>query len=249
MCMMPNQFSCYESLTSLQWQEIWVSKNQSLHFVAPRELHACEQYVRTLMHSFSLVGRYSLYTGGETATPGFSAPLEIKSIVADDRNIYAGTTSGQIVAVPIQNLGQLSQADSLVTNASLTTPDGPLSMDFEEPDGVFVEQSAVALHMHKDDKVRSLLFVPLPLQKHACQDAQIVQQYRSLPNLSGPLYRFPFQPLYKSLVISVGKGHVEYSMELFGPHDEDTSKSRLLRDRNEAFQLLVWGHKNPLPLM
>lgn len=167
-------------------------------------------------------------------------------MVADENNIYAGTTTGQIVAVPARNLRRLSAADLLVAEASIATTDGPSGATLDEPDGVLLDQSAVAQHTHRDSKVQSLVFVPLPSKKLARPDEQQVHQYRSLPNISGPLCHFPSRPLYKSLVVSLGRGHVEYSAEECG--FEDNSPARLQRGRNEAYQLLVWGHKSPLPL-
>ena len=158
--------------------------------------------------------------------------------MADDKNVYAGTTTGRIVSIPIANLRELNAAESLVTESSL-----PTITVSDEPDGVFQEQSAVALHTHKSEKVKNLLYVPLPIHRVTrSAEGQLVQQFRSLPNLSNPLFRLPFQPLYKSLLISVGKGHTEYSMD-----ERNFEETSALRDRNEAFQLLIWGHKNPLP--
>ena len=109
-----------------------------------------------------------------------------------------------------------------------------------------LSHSAVAIHSHMDERVRDLLFLRLPEMKLSkLKQASEMMQYHSLPNLASPYGgRIPISPpilSFKSLVISVGRGHVEYVAEKGKDPGEDGSRHR---ERHEAFQLLVWGHKN-----
>ncbi len=107
-----------------------------------------------------------------------------------------------------------------------------------------LSRSAVAVHSHMDERVRDLLFLRLPEMKLSkLKPAAEMMQYHSLPNLASPYGggRIPVSPpilSFRSLVLSVGRGHVEY---VGGKGEEDGGRHR---ERHEAFQLLVWGHKN-----
>lgn len=107
--------------------------------------------------------------------------------------------------------------------------------------------SAVAIHSHMDERVRDLLFLRLPeTSLSKLKQAAEMMQYHSLPNLASPFGgRIPISPPilgFQSLVISAGKGHVEYVGEK--GEEETGEESTIHRERHEAFQLLVWGHKN-----
>jgi hypothetical protein len=108
--------------------------------------------------------------------------------------------------------------------------------------------SAVSVHSHMDERVRDLLFLKLPeLSLSKLKQAADIMQYHSLPNLASPYGgRIPVSPpilSFRSLMISVGKGHVEY-IEEKETDDGEESTAEVHRERHEAFQLLVWGHKN-----
>ena len=136
------------------------------------------------------------------------------------------------------------------------------SSEHDEVNGVFLEQSAVSLHSHKNDKVRTLLHVSLPRSQR-----DLPSQpgggggggggrsggggggncFNSMPNLSGAGHRLPLgQPLFKSLVVSIGKGHVEYSTLPPEP-EQNLEDASARRERNKAFQLMLWGHRNSIP--
>lgn len=126
------------------------------------------------------------------------------------------------------------------------------SSEHDEIDGVFLDQSAVSLHCHKD-RVRALIHITLPRSRRDLANQSPNQQqgngghFNSMPNLSSTNYRLPLgQPLFKSLVLSVGKGHLEYSTLPSEPEQnlEDVSARR---ERNKAFQLMLWGHRNSIP--
>ena len=125
------------------------------------------------------------------------------------------------------------------------------STEFDEVDGVFLDQSAVSLHCHKDEKVRTLLHIVLPRTRFSCRTGQQSQAgacFNSMPNLSSPPMHRPSlgQPLFKSLLVSVGKGHSEYSISS-ADSEPSVEESSARRERNESFQLMVWGHKNSIP--
>ena len=109
--------------------------------------------------------------------------------------------------------------------------------------------SAVAVHSHMDERVRNLIFLRLPeLSLSKLKQAAEMMQYHSLPNLTSPYGgRIPISPpilSFRSLMVSVGRGHVEYVEEKKGEESEDGGNMEIHRERHEAFQLLVWGHKN-----
>ena len=111
-----------------------------------------------------------------------------------------------------------------------------------------LSHSAVAIHAHMDERVRDLLFLKLPeMNLSKLKQAAEMMQYHSMPNLASPYGgRIPISPpvlSFRSLVISVGRGHVEY-VEEKGGEEEKGEGNAGHRERHEAFQLLVWGHKN-----
>jgi hypothetical protein len=124
---------------------------------------------------------------------------------------------------------------------------------FDEPEEVYLDNCALALHVQKDSRVRSLLHLKLPIKPpsklSSASHSDVGALYHSLPNLNSSFgSRTTISPpimSYRSLVISAGKGHMEYSED---PEPEDTgvlpTNYNALRERNEAYQLLVWGHRN-----
>ena len=124
----------------------------------------------------------------------------------------------------------------------------------EEPEEVYLNNCALALHVQKDSRVRSLLHLKLPIKPPSklnspSPSSETGALYHSLPNLNSSFgSRLSISPpilSYRSLVISAGKGHMEYSED---PEPEDNgvlpTNYNALRERNEAYQLLVWGHRN-----
>lgn len=123
----------------------------------------------------------------------------------------------------------------------------------EEPEEVYLNNCALALHIQKDSRVRSLLHLKLPIKPpselNTPSSSEVGALYHSLPNLNSSYgSRMSISPpimSYRSLIISAGKGHMEYSED---PEPEDNgvlpTNYNALRERNEAYQLLVWGHRN-----
>ena len=174
-------------------------------------------------------------------------PTDIKTIVADDKNIYAGTSNGKVVAIPIKHLRQELITSRLPEVTGTEMPDENTTTTVEETDGIFQEQSAISLHAQKDERVKTLLHIPLPANSKLREETDQLSQamaYSSLPDLASSAYRggpIITQPLFKSLIVSAGKGHVEYSTDV-----ESIEETSAARERNEAFQLLVWGHRNTI---
>ena len=127
--------------------------------------------------------------------------------------------------------------------------------------------NAVALHAHREGSIQGLLHVPLlesvhvPMLSGMGSIAALTPPKRgelsnavSLPNLarseSPSLLQHRaatmqgtgghlIQPVYHSLLVTGGKGHTYY-ME-----DQDMfQESTAVRERGEAFQLIVWGYEN-----
>ena len=123
------------------------------------------------------------------------------------------------------------------------------SSEQDEVEGVFLDQSAVSLHCHRD-RVRTLLHVVLPKSRRELttqRGSDGTSCFNSMPNLSAPGYRLPLgQPLFKSLVVSIGKGHTEYSV-LPPESEQNIEDVAARRERNKAFQLMLWGHRNSIP--
>ena len=178
----------------------------------------------------------------------------------------AGSLSGRTPPKKPPRIGKRSKvtetSDTLIHQSPLTRVRGSESShnggseennssEHEEVDGVFLDQSAVSLHCHLD-KVRTLLHVILPKNKHEVNSHPTQKDtgsdcFNSMPNLSSAGYRLSQgQPLFKSLVVSVGKGHTEYS--ILAPDPEQTTEdASARRERNKAFQLMLWGHRNSIP--
>ena len=124
------------------------------------------------------------------------------------------------------------------------------SAEEEDIDGQYLEDNAISLHTHNDSQVQSLIHLLLPDNQISKLKAPTDPvPYHSMPNLSSPFGgRVPISPpivSYRSLVLSAGKGHMEYVMETDNELLEE-STGGALRERNESFQMLVWGHRNVL---
>lgn len=173
--------------------------------------------------------------------------------------LYIGTSNGQIVTIPKEMILRFKSASTEDLIISFDEADTGKATDKQTkqgksssvPESECLENSAIAVHSHKDSRVKGLVSINLPIippsKVKEAVDGGV--PYHSLPNLSSPFgTRMPMTPpilSYKSLVISAGKGHVEF-IEDSDPELEE-SMSGALRERNEAFQLHCWGHRNIIP--
>lgn len=176
-------------------------------------------------------------------------PTIIKTMVADDNMLYVGTSQGMVVAIPIDSLSKESAKP-----ADLEEAEGAMGAKDSASGGInstYLDNCALALHLQKDSRVKSLLHLQLPVQHQSEVDNRTSSSYESkvLPTHSQEsdvdaaavtLLSGGFQ----SLIVSAGKGHMEYSAD---KDAEDTLKLppdyNSLREKDEEHQLLVWGHK------
>lgn len=176
---------------------------------------------------------------------GFEVTDENREL-ALKRELKLSTGSSSTVGSEIKDRqDDSSTADGLSSNSS--------SGLLDEPEEVYLNNCALALHVQKDSRVRSLLHLKLPIKPpsklSSSSPSDVGTLYHSLPNLNSSFgSRTAISPpimSYRSLIISSGKGHMEYSED---PEPEDTgvlpTNYNALRERNEAYQLLVWGHRN-----
>eukprot|EP00731_Ephydatia_muelleri_P024619 Em0016g890a len=142
-----------------------------------------------------------------------SPPPTIKSMTVDESNVYIGTSTGKVVAVSIQSLRPLKPK-----------PEDPEEPDHDGRSPSSSSDLVLSLHSHHIE-VMSLMYVPLPMSggPPLAQGAGGGNR----PALSS-----------KSLVVSAGKGHTCHSEE----EGVEEEPSAVVRERNEPFQLLVWGH-------
>ena len=187
-------------------------------------------------------------------------PTIIKTMVADDNLLYVGTSQGMVVAVPIDSLRNKDSplkpevviAEGTAGAVKDTSTSGGIS-------SAYIDNCALALHVHKDSRVKSLLHLQLPVQQyhHQLTDDSVTstetenQLQHTLPNVSpesqqsdGTAAATLLSGGFRSLIVSAGKGHMEYSAD----RDAEDMLSlppnyNSLREKNEEHQLLVWGHK------
>ena len=176
-------------------------------------------------------------------------PTIIKTMVADDNMLYVGTSQGMVVAIPIDSLSKDPAAKPEIVAEGATGVKNGASGGINS---VYLDNCALALHVQKDSRVKSLLHLQLPVQHHSELSDSLLssesQLQHTLPSISPQRQESDTDALlsggYRSLVVSAGKGHMEYSA------DKDAEDILILppnynslREKNEEHQLLVWGHK------
>ena len=175
-------------------------------------------------------------------------------MVADETTLYVGTSQGMVVAIPIASLSRNGSTTTkpLIEEQAAETEemDNSHSTQTDESDSEYLNNCALALHVQKDSRVKSLLHLQLPTHPQStpeCTDSAFPPkahkpQY-NLPDVQTESPSVDFMS-YGSLIISAGKGHMEYGDN---PAPEDALKLppnyTTLREKNEEHQLLVWGHK------
>ena len=176
-------------------------------------------------------------------------PTIIKTMVADDNMLYVGTSQGMVVAIPIDSLSKDPAAKPEIVAEGATGVKNGASGGINS---VYLDNCALALHVQKDSRVKSLLHLQLPVQHHSELSDSLLssksQLQHTLPSVSPQHQESDTDALlsggYRSLVVSAGKGHMEYSAD---KNAEDIlilpPNYNSLREKNEEHQLLVWGHK------
>ena len=180
-------------------------------------------------------------------------PTIIKTMVADDNMLYVGTSQGMVVAIPIDSLSK-----ETAKPADLEEAEGAVGARDSASGGInstYLDNCALALHVQKDSRIKSLLHLQLPVQhqselsdrtssSHESQVLPSVPTTQSQESDDGAAAVTLLSGGFQSLIVSAGKGHMEYSAD---KNAEDTLKLppnyNSLREKNEEHQLLVWGHK------
>ena len=162
--------------------------------------------------------------------------LDITRIIDDTVNIYIGTSIGKVFVAP---LSFFSKQNLQSSKENLVYPP-PISTPFQSK---LFTSSGVTLHAYREGPVQGLLHIKLPKTISAPLSASALNlalSASSIPSLfdSPPLSRAnKTYPLYNSLLVSGGRGHVDYldRQDIF-------EESTAARERNDAFQLMVWGY-------
>lgn len=166
--------------------------------------------------------------------------LNITQLSKDTTNLYIGTSHGKVVAIP------LSFFDSFRENRDPSSPTFTCYPP-ESGAGELFKTSAVALHAHRESQIQGLLYIPLPegatLGSSLSTSTQNLSATHSTPSLlvdSPPLNRSKkgtTSHVYHSLLVTGGKGHKDYVAD-----QDQFQESTALRERNDAFQLMIWGY-------
>lgn len=190
----------------------------------------------------------NLHLTSPTSDEGIDSPV---SFSVSNSPSHGATPTDEVDGL-LKRKKRVKKKDSKKKEAIEVKDDEWEELHFSKEDtdgGHHLEDNAISLHTHNGNQVQNLIHLQLP-------DNQISKlkvptdpvPYHSMPNLSTGLSgRSPISPpivTYRSLILSAGKGHMEYVTETDKLVDESVSGT--LRERNEAFQLLVWGHRNVL---
>ena len=193
--------------------------------------------------------------------------LDISSIIKDETNVYIGTSTGKIFAMPLQYF-ELEGYKKDKFDQKLGPPDTSDIISASYPPIInaiehnLFHYSAASLNTHREGSVQGLIHIPLPdeitlpmlsnsVMNLSTRSGGILHA-SSMPSLlddSPPLSRSSLvpgnlvHPVYCSLLVSGGKGHQDYLLDPESKFDGSTA----LRERNEAFQVIVWGYEITIP--
>lgn len=168
----------------------------------------------------------------------------------DHHNLVIGTSTGKIMAMPLCSLceGDMGGTGSVY---GIAVPPTMSAKEFQ-----LLATSTVSLHSHRDERVVGLIHVPLPENTILMGSTLNVMQSVSASLAGGSLTALheaglqdslispphqQSQSKYHSLLVSAGKGHRDYQLDTDSHISED---SFALRERAEAFQVMVWGYHN-----
>ena len=168
--------------------------------------------------------------------------IHISQLTKDSTNLYMGTSLGKVVTIP------LSFFDSFRENRDPSSPVTSYPPEAEGT-GILFRTSAVAVHAHRESPIQGLIHISLP--EGAALGASLSSSTQNLmssalsatsnPNLleSPPLSRSSAKRgrVYQSLLVTGGKGHKDYIVD-----QDEFQESTAVRERNDAFQLMIWGY-------
>ena len=185
-----------------------------------------------------------------------TARLEITHLMTTHDSLYVTTSTGKIIIMPLAAILNDWERDTESSNSSKSGSFPSVDM----PDMYRIRtMSAISLNNHRGD-VRGIVHIPLPENMASLENgfssstlnSSSLGPATSLPNLlvdsvasSNSTFpsitptRLSSRPVYRSLLISAGKGHKNYLLDGDGL-EEDTA----IRERNDAHQLMVWGFPN-----
>ena len=153
--------------------------------------------------------------------------------------------------------------DRFIKQASIPDPNDITSASYPprttSMDHPLFKCTASSLRTHREGSIRGLLYIPLPenITMPMLSNSNLNLSSRSLGILSAssmpslisdspPLSRSAIgggslsHPIYKSLLVSCGKGYHDYMSD-----SNVFEGSTALREKNEAFQVMVWGYEQP----
>ena len=185
-------------------------------------------------------------------------------MIKDESNVYITTSTGKMFALPLTCFSVAGNyEDRFVKQASMPDPNDISSASYPPKGGSMDHPlfrcTASSLLSHREGSIKGLVHVPLPesITVSMLSNSTLNLSSRSLgllnassmPSLlsdSPPLNRSVLgagggslsHPIYKSLLVTCGKGYIDYL--------SDSSKfegSTALREKNEAFQVMVWGYE------
>lgn len=190
-------------------------------------------------------------------------------MVNDEWNVYISTSVSKIFALPRSSFSIDGDDDNrFIKQVSMPDPNDIMSASYP-PSAAAVDHPlfkclASSLQTHREGSVRGLVHVPLPEEitiSMKCNSSMNlstrsfgVMSASSLPSLvsadSPPMMRSSIitgtsgnssglsHPVYKSLLVSCGKGYTDYLSD-----SSVFEGSTALREKNEAFQVIVWGYE------
>ena len=175
--------------------------------------------------------------------------FHITSLTTDHHNLVIGTSTGKIMAVPLSSL-----LEEDMGGAGLAY--GICHRSTSSAKELQLASTAISLHAHRDERVVSLVHIPLPECATLTGSTLNLVQSTSTLLASSSLTALheaglqdsilissqhqQSQSKYHSLLVSAGKGHRNYQIDT----DSLTEDSIALRERSEAFQIMVWGYCN-----
>lgn len=197
--------------------------------------------------------------------------VNVTDMVNDEWNVYISTSISKIFALPRSSFLVDGDDDTrFVKQVSMPDPNDVSSSSYPPSanamDHPLFKCMASSLLTHREGSVRGLVHVPLPEEitiSMKCNSSANLStrslglfSASSLPSLisdSPPMTRSSMivagsggmsgnsgltHPVYKSLLVSCGKGYNDYLSD-----SSVFEGSTALREKNEAFQVIVWGYE------
>ena len=198
--------------------------------------------------------------------PCVDNPLQISSVnitnlIRDENNVYISTSIGKIFALPLANFRVKGEDEErFVRQASIPDPADTSGSSYPpkswEGEHSLFNCTATSLLTHREGSLQGLVHIPLPenitlpllsnstLNLSTLSSGLLASGTPSLTSDSPPLSRSSLggggvvHPIYRSLLVSCGKGYKDYLSD-----SSVFEGSTALREKNEAYQVIVWGYE------